>query len=153
MDTNQVKQWLSGLLVVLIFSAPCLAEDDFLEPEAAFRFSARLASGHLLEVHYQIAEGYYMYRNRFRFEVEPQSVVLGEPRFPEGEWHEDEFFGRSQIFRNEVNIQIPIVSGSSAAGTIRLVAISQGCADGGICYLPTRQTVDFESLGIGGGTR
>jgi len=148
-----MKQWLSGLLMALMLSAPCLAEEDFLDPEDAFRFSAWLASAQSLEVHYQIAEGYYMYRDRFRFEVEPHSVVLGEPRFPEGEWHEDEFFGRSQIFRTEVSIQIPIVSGNIAAGTIRLVAISQGCADGGICYLPTRQTVDFESLGIGGGAR
>lgn len=148
-----MRLWFGGLLVALMFSAPCLAEEDFLEPEVAFRFSARLASSQLLEVHYQIAEGYYLYRKRFRFEVEPRSVVLGNPRYPDGEWHEDEFFGRSEIFRTEVNIQIPIVSGFDTAATIRLVAISQGCADGGICYLPTRQTAEFETLGIAGGAR
>ena len=104
-------------------------------------------------MHYQIADGYYMYRERFRFEVEPQSVMLGEPHFPGGEWQEDENFGRSEIFRREVSIQIPIVSDIGNARTIRLVAISQGCADGGICYLPSRQTKDFESLGIGDATR
>jgi len=148
-----MKPWLSGLLLVLTLSVPCFADEEFLEPEVAFRFSARLASDQLLEVHYQIAAGYYMYRDRFRFEVEPESVVLGAPRFPEGEWHEDEFFGRSEIFRNEVNIQIPIVTGIGKARAIKLVAVSQGCADGGICYLPTRQTMEFESLGIGGGSR
>jgi thiol:disulfide interchange protein DsbD len=148
-----MKQWLSGLLLVLTLSAPGFAEEEFLEPEDAFRLSARLASDQLLEVHYQIAEGYYMYRDRFRFEVEPESVVLGAARFPDGEWHEDAFFGRSEIYRNEVNIQIPILSGIGEARAIRLVAVSQGCADGGICYLPTRQTMDFESLGIGGGSR
>lgn len=148
-----MKRWLASSLLVLMLSATCLAEEDFLEPEDAFRFSARLASNRLLEVQYQIADGYYMYRDRFRFEVEPQSVVLGEPHFPDGEWHEDEFFGRSMIYRVQVTIQIPIVSGIDSVGAIRLLAISQGCADGGICYLPTRQSADFETLGIAGGAR
>lgn len=144
-----MKQCLGGFLVMLALSMPCLAEEEFLEPEDAFRFSARLVSGQLLEVHYDVAQGYYMYRERFRFEAEPHSVELGEPLFPEGEWHDDEYFGRSEIFRGEVSIRIPILSGPVRAGTFRLVAISQGCADGGICYLPTRQAIEFESLGIG----
>jgi thiol:disulfide interchange protein DsbD len=148
-----MKRWFGSLLLVLMLSAPCLAEEDFLEPEDAFRFSARLVSDQLLEVQYQIADGYYMYRDRFRFEVEPHSVVLGEPRFPDGESHEDEFFGRSVVYRMHVTIQIPIVSGIDTVAAIRLVAVSQGCADGGICYLPTRQTADFETLGIAGGAR
>lgn len=145
-----MKRWLSGLLVVLALSTSCLADEEFLEPQDAFRFSARLVSGQLLEVHYHVAQGYYMYRDRFRFETEPHSVELGEARFPEGEWHDDEYFGRSEIFRGEVNIRIPIVSDPGQTGTFRLVATSQGCADEGICYLPTRQTIEFESLGIGG---
>jgi len=153
MDTIPMKRWLSGLLVMLTLSVPCLADEAFLEPEDAFRFSARLVSARLLEIHYGVAQGYYMYRDRFRFEAEPHSVKLGDPQFPAGEWHDDEYFGRSEIFRGEVNIRIPIVSDPGQAGTFRLVAISQGCADDGICYLPTRQTIEFESLGIGGEDR
>ena len=144
-----MKQWLGSFLVMLALSMPCLADEEFLEPGDAFRFSAQLVSGQMLEVHYNIAQGYYMYRERFRFETEPHSVELGKPLFPEGEWHDDEYFGRSEIFRGEVNIRIPIISGPAPAGTFRLVATSQGCADGGICYLPTRQTIEFELLGIG----
>lgn len=140
-------QWLKAVLVVLILATPSFADEGFLDPEDAFRFSARLSSAEMLEVRYQIADGYYMYRDRFSFDVEPQSVVLGPPRFPRGDWHEDEFFGRSEVYRSNLTIQIPIVSGIATTATIRLVAVSQGCADAGICYLPTTQTMDFEWLG------
>lgn len=140
-------RWLVGMLVVLVTALPTNADDEFLDPEQAFRFSARLKPGGLLEVRYVIADGYYMYRQRFRFDVEPGTVVLGTPRFPPGKWHEDEFFGRSEVFRNDVTIQVPIVSGAKTADSIRLIATSQGCADAGICYLPTTQTMDFVLLG------
>ncbi|MGD2140836.1 MAG: protein-disulfide reductase DsbD N-terminal domain-containing protein [Burkholderiales bacterium] len=139
------RRWLSGLFLALTLSTQAFGDEEFLEPEAAFRFSARLTPGERLEVHYRIADGYYLYRERFRFDVQPQSIVQGPPRIPQGEWHEDEFFGRSQIYRHEVTISIPIRSGT--APRIRLEAVSQGCADGGICYLPTRQSAEFETLG------
>ena len=151
-----MMQWLKIVLILLTLATPSFADEEFLDPEDAFRFSARLRSADLLEVRYQIADGYYMYRDRFSFDVEPRSVVLGPPRYPRGDWHEDEFFGRSEVYRNDLTIQIPIVSGIETAATIRLVAVSQGCADAGICYLPTRQTMEFESpgsLGLPGVTR
>lgn len=140
-------QSLKSVLVVLVLTAPVHADDGFLDPEDAFRFSARLESTELLEVRYRIAEGYYMYRDRYRFEVEPDSITLGAPEFPSGQWHEDEFFGRSVIYRDEVTIRIPILSGSETSRTMRLVAVSQGCADAGICYLPSTQSMDFEVMG------
>jgi thiol:disulfide interchange protein DsbD len=127
-------------------AASVQADEEFLDPEVAFRFSARLAPDDTLEVRYVIADGYYMYRERFQFSVEPAMIRLGAPRFPQGQWHEDEFFGRSETYRSEVTISIPVVDRAGWLGTIRLVAVSQGCADAGICYLPTTQGADFELL-------
>jgi thiol:disulfide interchange protein DsbD len=140
-------QPLKILVLLMVLVVPSWADDEFLDPEDAFRFSASLVSPGMFEVRYVIADGYYMYLDRFRFDVEPRGIVLGTPRFPAGQWHEDEFFGRSQVFRGQVIIGIPIVSGADVSGTIRLIAVSQGCADAGICYLPTEQTKDFELIG------
>ena len=137
----------NSLLLMLMLLAPAYAEDGFLDPEQAFRFSARLISDDMFEVRYLIEDGYYMYRERFRFEAGPGPVALGPPVFPAGLWHEDEFFGRSEIYRGEVSIRVPVLSGASGNGTIRLTAISQGCADAGICYLPTTQSMDFQRIG------
>src|SRR5262249_40728070 len=74
-----------------------LSADDLLEPEKAFRFSARAADAGSVEVRFAIADGYYMYRERFRFVAEGRGVSLGKPEFPPGIAHKDEFFGEMTI--------------------------------------------------------
>jgi thioredoxin:protein disulfide reductase len=124
---------LGGLLAG---AAP--AGQDLLEPEQAFRFSARLATAETLEVTYRIADGYYLYKDRFQFRVDTPNVRLGKPELPSAQWHEDEFFGRSEIYRDAVTIRIPLQpSGRSVRFT--LLAVSQGCADLGVCFLPVEQ--------------
>jgi len=137
---------LRGVLCLLLLAGTTgsNAEDELLDPEIAFHFSARLLSPDALEVHFRIADGYYMYRDRYRFSVQPDSIDLSEPRFPEGEWHQDDFFGDSEIYRNEVTIRLPISPPLQSRQAIRLVAVSQGCADVGVCYLPATQIADFE---------
>src|SRR6266571_3201007 len=75
--------------------------DELLEPDKAFRFSAQALDAATVEVRYAIADGYYLYRERFRFAVEPATVGLGEPRFSKGQIHEDKFFGKQEIYRKE----------------------------------------------------
>lgn len=115
------------------------AADDLLAPEQAFRFSARLVEPGLVEVRYRIAEGYYMYRDKFRFTAIPQSAGLGEARFPPGKIKHDEFFGRVETYRGDLLIKLPV----NSAGDFTLKAVSQGCADVGVCYIPVTQTVSL----------
>ncbi len=110
--------------------------DDLLAPEQAFRFSARRIEPGLVELRYRIADGYYMYRDKFRFTAIPRSVGLGEARFPPGKIEEDEFFGRVETYRGELVITMAV---KSARG-FTLTAVSQGCADVGVCYLPLTQS-------------
>jgi thiol:disulfide interchange protein DsbD len=116
------------------------AEQDLLRPEQAFRLSARVGAPGELEVQYRIADGYYMYRDKFRFSADPEQVALAAPGFPEGTMHEDEYFGRVETFRGELRIRIPFEA-RQGVEDLQLHAISQGCADAGICYLPQTQTV------------
>ncbi len=108
---------------------------DLLAPEQAFRFSARLIEPGLVEVRYLIADGYYMYRDKFRFTAIPQSVGLGEARFPPGKIKDDEFFGRVETYRGKLVIKLAVKS----AGSFTLKAVSQGCADVGVCFIPVTQ--------------
>ncbi|SHH60717.1 protein-disulfide reductase DsbD [Massilia sp. CF038] len=107
------------------------AEDAYLEPEAAFRFSARMLDPETVAVSYAIADGYYMYRERFKFRAE--GATLGEPVFPHGKVKFDETFQKDvETYRGTVTITLPV----KAAGMFSLVATSQGCADAGLCYAP-----------------
>jgi thiol:disulfide interchange protein DsbD len=116
---------------------------ELLDPELAFKFSAQAADSGTIEVRYQIAEGYYMYRDKFKFAAEPASVKLGEPQFPKGDVHNDEFFGKVETYRKELRIRLPITR-DAAANQLRLDVTSQGCADAGVCYVPQVQSAQIK---------
>jgi thiol:disulfide interchange protein DsbD len=125
---------LAALLLLLATGAQGAGVDDLLEPEKAFRMQARPLDARTVEVSFAIAEGYYMYRERFRFDVEPgSSAKLGAPEFPPGIRKKDEFFGDVETYRKRVAIRLPV---EAADGTVRLMVTSQGCADVGVCYVP-----------------
>ncbi len=136
------------LIALLFFSAAAVhAEDELLEPDKAFRFSAQTLDAGTVEIRYRIADGYYLYRDRFRFAAEPASVTLGSPQFPEGQIHEDKFFGKQMTYRREVRILLPFASAS--ADRVKLSVTSQGCADIGVCYVPQVQSADLRLASSG----
>jgi thiol:disulfide interchange protein DsbD len=122
------------LLCCLFWSSFALAEEP-LAPEQAFRFSARAVDAQTVEAKWQIADGYYMYRDKFKFSLE--GGTLGNAVLPPGKVKEDEIFGKVETYRKEVNILLPV---SAASGPLTLKAVSQGCWDGGICYPPLTDT-------------
>src|SRR3990172_12072873 len=125
------------------------AAQDLLPPEVAFKFSARALDAGTLEVRYQIVDGYYMYRDRFKFAAEPETVKLGAAQFPKGEIHNDEFFGKVETYRKEVRIRLPFTR-DAATDRLTLAVTSQGCADVGVCYVPQLQTanIDLPAAGV-----
>ena len=126
-------------LALSLLAAAQANSQNLLEPEKAFRFSARALDG-AVEVRFAIAEGYYLYRERFRFEAQGPGVALGKPEFPQGIPHKDEFFGEMQIYRKDVRIRVPA---QSQAGSVELKVTSQGCADIGVCYVPMESTASL----------
>ena len=142
------------LLVALTLALPAAAQlrlgsasaDNLLEPEKAFRFSARALDASTVEVSFAIAKGYYLYRERFKFAVEGDpGVRLGTPDLPQGIAHKDQFFGEMQIYRKEVRFRLPV----EANVPFELKVTSQGCADVGVCYVPmeSKATIQLATAG------
>jgi thiol:disulfide interchange protein DsbD len=127
------------------------AEPELLEPEKAFVFSARVLAPDAIEVRYVIAKGYYLYRDKLRFTLEPATAAQGEPNLPPGIVKKDEFFGEVAVYRDEVRITLPVAPGA-AGGRVVLTAVSQGCADVGVCYVPVEQKAELRltATGVGG---
>jgi thioredoxin:protein disulfide reductase len=132
---------LVALLLALSLSGFAAAQ-DLLQPDLAFRFSARALDANTLEVRYIIADGYYLYRSRFKFAVEPATVKLGAAQFPRGDVHNDEFFGRVETYRKDLRIRLPFTH-DAATNRLKLAVTSQGCADVGVCYPPQTQTTEI----------
>ena len=132
------KSLLGAILLVLCGLAGA-AEPELLEPDQAFRFMARLKDARTIEVNYQIAPGYYLYRDKFRFTLAPADAKAGTPQLPAGKLKHDEFFGEVETYRGHLAIALPFELDAGVTPVITLTALSQGCADVGVCYVPHEQ--------------
>lgn len=130
---------LACLALVLSAATATAGEGEPLDPEVAFRFSAQALDSGTVEARWIIAPGHYLYRDKFRFKVEPAAVALGKPALPPGRVKDDPFFGRVETYEGEVSIRMPVAGGPGAPREFVLEAVSQGCAAEGICYPPTPQ--------------
>ncbi|MBC3304375.1 protein-disulfide reductase DsbD [Pseudomonas sp. SWRI18] len=111
---------------------PFATKSEFPPAEKVFVFtSERLESGET-QLYWQIADGYYLYKQRMKFDGLEQTPLL-----PQGEAHSDEFFGEQQVYRQGLEVKIP----AGATGQVKLGW--QGCADAGLCYPPQSITVDL----------
>ena len=109
-----------------------------LDPERAFAFSVQALDERTVEARFSIADGYYLYRDKLRFAVEPGALAPVD--LPPGEVHEDEYFGKVAIYRHEVAVRLPLAA-AAPRSRLTVTAQSQGCADAGVCYLPQTQRV------------
>jgi len=128
------------------WAAVAQAADEFLEPEQAFRFDARVVDAREVEVGFRIAPGYYMYREQFRFAA--NNATLGAAVVPAGKVKYDETFQKDvETHRGDLRIRIPV---EQAGVLARIEVTSQGCADRGLCYPPMQSAVQVGLPGFGG---
>lgn len=138
--------WFFGGIVLAVFGllvgAGARASDGYLEPEAAFRISAKMLDSKTITVTYTIADGYYIYRERLKFRAE--GAKLGKAEIPSGNVKFDETFQKEvETFRNLITIRIPV----DASNDFVLYATSQGCADKGLCYAPMESDIKLSPSG------
>ena len=135
------------VLSVLFAAGTARAQEEFLDPNVAFKMSARMADPQTIAVTWKIADKYYMYRERFKFSA--GGATLGEPNMPSGKIKYDQTFEKDvETYRNSVTITIPV----QAAGPFTLTASSQGCADAGLCYSPQDTTIQLDPASSGSAT-
>ena len=128
------------LLLSLLRVASADAE-DLLDPDVAFRTSVRMVNRGLIEIVYDTAPGYYLYRDRLTFRLDPADGTLGPARLPPGKVKQDEFFGRQVIYRHRTLVRLPVAA--TNVHPLTLTADLQGCADIGVCYPPIRRTFEL----------
>lgn len=120
-------------------------QDELLPPEQAFKFTASIKDPNTLHISWLAAEGYYLYREKFKLELlEADKVKLGTYEFPHGTPKEDEAFGHVEIFHGEVALDIPLLRSDLQGHKLSLQAAYQGCADRGVCYPPMTKTLELE---------
>ena len=123
-----------------LFDTP--GRSNFVPADQAFAFDFQ-QNQHDLNLTWQVKDGYYLYRKQIS--ITPAQAEIAEVTLPAGVWHEDEFYGKSEIYRNTLTIPVTINQAQSGA---TLTVTYQGCADAGFCYPPESKTVPLSEVTV-----
>ena len=121
-----------------LFDSP--GRSQFVPADRAFIFDFQQNQLDL-NFSWQVKDGYYLYRKQIS--ITPSQADIAEVKLPPGVWHEDEFYGKSEIYRKQLNVPVTI---NQAASGATLTVTYQGCADAGFCYPPETKTVPLSEV-------
>jgi Thiol:disulfide interchange protein len=121
-----------------LFDAP--GRSNFTPADQAFAFDFQ-QNAHDLTLNWQIKDGYYLYRKQVA--ITPAQAKISPLQLPKGEWHEDEFFGKSEIYRQRLILPVDITQADKGA---TLTVTYQGCAEAGFCYPPETKVVPLSAV-------
>lgn len=130
------------LLWGLLFTFSSVSAEEPLSMDQGFRFSARVLDPKTIVAEWQMAPGYFLYRDKLIIEAVNADTKLGQLIFPPSIKKVEPEFGTFQVYKDKVSISVPIVSAKE--GKVNLQVRYQGCSDGGFCYPPTTKTVTLD---------
>lgn len=113
---------------------------QFVQVNQAFDFNFS-QKGSALTLNWKIRDGYYLYRQKI--DIVPENSTLAAYLLPKGLAHHDEFFGDSEIYKNSLNVVIPI---RDATANARVRVTYQGCAAAGFCYPPESREIPLSEV-------
>lgn len=125
---------------LLPLNTPALATPaagpELLDPQQAFIPLLSARSPDRLSAEWTIADGYYLYRDKFTFTARTPGIALGEPQLPSGRLEDDEFYGQVEVYRDRVRVELPLLRTADTPADIEIELVYQGCAEVGVCFLP-----------------
>ena len=110
-------------------------DGDFLPPDAAFRVSSS-TEGRNIHVHWNIADGYYLYKQKIEILAESPDLVLSPPALPHGTVKNDPYLGTQEIYTQQLDATATYMRSDAGAHPLQIKVTYQGCAEAGLCYLP-----------------
>ncbi|MGL4316222.1 MAG: protein-disulfide reductase DsbD [Pseudomonas sp.] len=125
--------------------APLNNSADFLPVREAFRLSLVESTPTSVKLRFVAAEGYYLYRHRFQFRIEPSDLAKGEAVLPAGEAKHDEYFGDVEVYHGVLDVELPLDNPIGLPLTLHVTY--QGCADKGLCYPPETERLEVAGSG------
>ncbi|HGF0772634.1 TPA: protein-disulfide reductase DsbD [Kluyvera georgiana] len=121
-----------------LFDGP--GRSNFIPADQAFAFDFQ-QNQHDVNLSWQVKEGYYLYRQQIK--INPANASIAPLQLPKGEPHNDEFYGKSEIYRQRLVVPVTLTQASHGA---TLTVTYQGCADAGFCYPPETRTVPLNAV-------
>lgn len=129
----------SVMLLAMSWVLPAHAQQDFLQPQQAFRLSVSKQADGLLRLTWDISQGYYLYRQQMKVKVDPVGGEL-KVEWPAGTRKTDQTYGESEVYHDQVTALL------TAPDVPALTIGWQGCAEAGLCYPPQTQRVNLADV-------
>ena len=100
----------------------------------------------MIQINHRIENGYYLYKDKIGYRSLDEKILLEDYVLPSGIEYEDEFFGKTEIYRDPFSVYITITKGlENISYPFQIEVDSQGCADIGLCYPPQTWIIDVQS--------
>jgi len=120
-------------------------KQSFLKVDDAFAFSATLSKDKSqLQVHWDIADGYYLYQDKIRAELVGKSNSLTLHAQQAAELHQDPYFGEVKVFTRTID---GVFSGAFSHADDKVEISYQGCTEG-FCYPPETKVLRIGDLAL-----
>jgi len=123
---------LLSLLTIFAFAEEPLPVDE------AFAFAYQIKAPDKVLLSWQIAEGHYLYKQKFKFVSLNSNQQLEKPVFPVTETKQDKTFGNVEVYRTSLTLDLTLLKNEKD-----IEIIYQGCSDDGLCYLPVHKTLNL----------
>lgn len=142
------RLWMALLLALLAGSASGGLFDRFggasreriLAADQAFQVLVDASDAMSLEARWNIASGYYLYRDKLQLSLlDPKGVSIKTLEIPPGETKDDPYFGPQQVFHNQLAIRARLDREILEPQSVQVRVDYQGCAEVGVCYPPLQR--------------
>lgn len=116
-------------------------QPKFLPPDQAFGLKVVARDAQTLQASFDVTPGYYLYRDKVKFETPDGVIKIIAVNLPKGEMKQDPNFGPTEVFHNSFQAEITLDRPVSSASTITLNATYMGCSEQGLCYPPIEKVI------------
>jgi len=147
------------LLLLLCFMAPAAnaeglldrlpglggsKQPNFLPPDQAFGLQVTVRDARTLQASFNVTPGYYLYRDKIKFEASNGTVKILAVNLPKGEMKQDPSFGSTEVFHKSFQAEVTLERPRDAATGITLNATYMGCSEEGLCYPPIKKAIQLD---------
>ena len=119
-------------------------DSEFPPPEEVFFPDVFVVDGNTVEVGIRIEPEFYVYRDKISVAVKSGPARATRLELPDGKMKTDQFFGEQEVYYYEAVGRVDVARGTTEPTTVDFEIGYQGCAEGGLCYLPLKETVSVE---------